>query len=355
MGFRLQRRVRIAPGLNVNISKSGLGLGLGPRGLKASVGPGGTRTSVGIPGTGMRYEKRYPRGSGTGRKPASVKKSSAGGAAAAVPATRVGAVSKAFKRPDERAFINACQCLINGDESGSLSSLYEAIRANPECFDACLIAAMLLCKAGDEATARSYFEKVVFGRGVSYPYINKYLGPDTLSIVVSITDSIKGTIAADTRSAYLLLAEIYQEQGFREHAAALLERAIHLGYDDDLVKVSLLELLNDLERDDEIINLAQGTENADDITLAIIFYWGQAMSRRGYYEAAREVLKKAVSRKKDRDPNLISEARYVLARNYELEGKRAMALKQYQAILSQDFNFRDVRERIDSLTPGPGA
>lgn len=59
MGFRFRRRVRIAPGVFLNASKSGLGVSAGPRGLKAGVGPRGQHFSIGAPGTGLHYRKEY--------------------------------------------------------------------------------------------------------------------------------------------------------------------------------------------------------------------------------------------------------------------------------------------------------
>lgn len=41
MGFRFQRRITLAPGIRLNLSKSGLGLSVGPRGASLSVGPRG--------------------------------------------------------------------------------------------------------------------------------------------------------------------------------------------------------------------------------------------------------------------------------------------------------------------------
>ena len=59
MGFRFYRRIKIAPGISLNLGKRGASVSVGPRGAKMTFGPNGTRTSVGIPGTGIRYEKRY--------------------------------------------------------------------------------------------------------------------------------------------------------------------------------------------------------------------------------------------------------------------------------------------------------
>ena len=53
MGVRFHRSLKIAPGIRLNVSKSGLGVSVGPRGAKLSVGPNGVYTNVGIPGTGI--------------------------------------------------------------------------------------------------------------------------------------------------------------------------------------------------------------------------------------------------------------------------------------------------------------
>lgn len=55
MGFRLFRRIRIAPGLGINLSKSGISLSAGVRGARVTIGPRGVRRTVGIPGTGISY------------------------------------------------------------------------------------------------------------------------------------------------------------------------------------------------------------------------------------------------------------------------------------------------------------
>lgn len=67
MGFRFFRRIRIAPGVSLNLGKRGASVSVGPRGAKMTFGSRGVRSSVGIPGTGIRYEKVYGRGSGSSR------------------------------------------------------------------------------------------------------------------------------------------------------------------------------------------------------------------------------------------------------------------------------------------------
>lgn len=71
MAFRFQRRIRIAPGVRINLSKSGLGLSVGPRGYSTSIGPRGVYRNVGLPGTGLSYREKLGGGarnrSGAGR------------------------------------------------------------------------------------------------------------------------------------------------------------------------------------------------------------------------------------------------------------------------------------------------
>ena len=67
MGFRFSRRIRIAPGLSVNLSKGGLSLSAGVRGARVTVGRRGVRGTVGAPGTGISYtETSGGGGAGSG-------------------------------------------------------------------------------------------------------------------------------------------------------------------------------------------------------------------------------------------------------------------------------------------------
>jgi hypothetical protein len=60
MPLRFFRRIRIAPGVSVNLSKSGAFVSVGPKGAKMTVGPRGVRKTVGLPGTGLYYTTTSP-------------------------------------------------------------------------------------------------------------------------------------------------------------------------------------------------------------------------------------------------------------------------------------------------------
>ena len=58
MGFRFQRRIRLLPGVRLNLSKSGVSTSVGGRGAWLTLGRRGPRATVGLPGTGLSYTTR---------------------------------------------------------------------------------------------------------------------------------------------------------------------------------------------------------------------------------------------------------------------------------------------------------
>jgi hypothetical protein len=60
--FRFRRSIKIAPGVRVNLGKTGASVSLGGHGVTHTIGPKGSRTTIGIPGTGVSYTQTYPHG-----------------------------------------------------------------------------------------------------------------------------------------------------------------------------------------------------------------------------------------------------------------------------------------------------
>jgi hypothetical protein len=78
------RRVRLAPGISLNLSGSGPSLSFGVRGAHLTVGWTGMRQTVGIPGTGIFYTNREGWRSGVHSSPSVHGNEGSGGAAVAV-------------------------------------------------------------------------------------------------------------------------------------------------------------------------------------------------------------------------------------------------------------------------------
>ena len=59
MGFRFRKRIKIAPGVSLNFSRSGVSASIGPRGVTVNVSPErAPRATVGLPGTGLSYTQK---------------------------------------------------------------------------------------------------------------------------------------------------------------------------------------------------------------------------------------------------------------------------------------------------------
>jgi Protein of unknown function (DUF4236) len=58
MGLRFRKRLRLLPGLYVNLSKSGASVSVGGHGFTENISRRGVRTTLSIPGTGLSYTTR---------------------------------------------------------------------------------------------------------------------------------------------------------------------------------------------------------------------------------------------------------------------------------------------------------
>jgi len=60
--IRFWRRIKIFPGIYLNIGKNGISFSFGPKGIKYTKGTSGERISVGLPGTGIYYVDQKKKG-----------------------------------------------------------------------------------------------------------------------------------------------------------------------------------------------------------------------------------------------------------------------------------------------------
>src|ERR1019366_8305551 len=58
MALRFRRRVKLLPGVHVNISRSGISTSVGVRGASLTFGKRGTYANTGLPGTGISWRSR---------------------------------------------------------------------------------------------------------------------------------------------------------------------------------------------------------------------------------------------------------------------------------------------------------
>lgn len=58
MGINFRKSFKVAPGVKINVGKTGVSTSIGTRGAVVNVGKRGTRATVGIPGTGLSYSQK---------------------------------------------------------------------------------------------------------------------------------------------------------------------------------------------------------------------------------------------------------------------------------------------------------
>lgn len=63
MSLRFRKRIKIAPGVTLNLGKTGVSTTLGGRGASVNVGKQGVHTNAGIPGTGLSMRTKVTGGS----------------------------------------------------------------------------------------------------------------------------------------------------------------------------------------------------------------------------------------------------------------------------------------------------
>lgn len=62
MAIRFRRTMKIAPGVRLNLTKTGVSARVGPKGVGMTVGASGTTLSAGLPGTGIHVSEMLTKG-----------------------------------------------------------------------------------------------------------------------------------------------------------------------------------------------------------------------------------------------------------------------------------------------------
>ena len=339
MGFRFWRRVRIAPGLTLNLSKSGGSLSFGRRGARFTLGPRGNRTTVGIPGTGLFYTTTSPaRGA---------RKTRARDLAPQVkPEDRLtlGFFRRLITPASEEAFVDGCRELALGSEAKALDYLRKSDLA-----DGSFLAGFIALKSDFLDEARRHFHAALADARKLGRYFDKYGIASTVSL--PITNEVAAHMGPDRRGILLALVEVHQKQDRWEEALDCLKQLRKLAPKDPLIMLSLAELLTEAHPDDkaaakEVVRTSQGIENDSVVHTALLLYQAKAMRVLGLRDGARDVLTKALRRKKNRPAELMHALRYERALVYEALGKKKRARSDLEKLYAAAPDYEDVAGRL---------
>jgi len=337
MSFRFWRRVKILPGVTLNLSKTGGSLSFGPRGAKLTIGPHGRRTSVGIPGTGLFYTKTYRGGTSDSRRRTAE--------APVRPAVRakdkltLGFFKRLVTPKGEEALVDGLRELAIGNEK----SAYEKLKKSTHLADGAFMVGYLALNNNNIRKAEECFSSVRDDYRNLGKYFSKYGVVATLSL--AITEEYTVHLNPSLRGVLLALTEVYQLLDNRDKAITCLKRLKRLEPDDIVVKLSLAEILvegGDSKSFQEVVQLTQDIENSSPLHTALLLYKARALKGLGLFDAARDAFTPLLRRKKDRPDDLLLAIRYERALVYEALGQKTRARKDLEKIYAKAPDYEDV-------------
>jgi len=346
MGFRFWRKIRIAPGVTLNLSKSGGSLSLGVRGAHFTVGPHGKRVTAGIPGTGLFYTSALPGGKhGSDGRTISGHTGNLPVHTAEEGKLTLGFFKRLITPDDEEAFVDGCRELALGDEDKAITYLRQAIHLA----DGAWLAGFLALKKNRLDQAEEFLNIALEKSNRLGHYFSKYGISATLSLPV--TDEVSAFIGADIRGVLLGLVEVCQQTERWPDAIRCLKRLQSLNPDDVVVKLSLAELLLQSHPGDKtvcrkVVRLTQNIENDTPIHAALLLYKAKALRTMGLADAAREVLTYALRRRKGRSSELLHALRYERAMVCEQLGRHRQARGDLERIYAGEPDYEDVSSRL---------
>jgi len=335
--FRLRKSKQIAPGLRLTLTKSGLSARVGVRGLGTSVSTSGRRTtSAGIPGSGVYYVNS--KGGGTRRGSTNSKATSTPTPAPerAVPGAGW------FASANEKAYRAGAFAYVTGDTASAFTHFRAARGAIPSSAD--LLLAILSAEQGEPAEALSYLEPVIKSEtALPDRYMAKYFGRVSLSLQISLMPGLLVTVVPHRFGATLLLAQLYRHQERYDGALQILEP---LGdQQDPIIRLLSASIHSDKSQWDRALQLTDGAENRDDLSLASVIVRAIALRGQGLHDAALEMHRQSL-KSKARSEEVLTLAYYERARTYEAQGQLKRARKDLETVYSRDTSFADVAERL---------
>jgi tetratricopeptide (TPR) repeat protein len=357
MGLRFYRRLRLFPGVTVNLSKTGASMSFGVRGAHYTVGPRGRRVTVGLPGTGLFYTqtdrtRRAAAPRQRGNLPTSPDETPAPApfspAVAAPDRFRPGFFKRLITPPEEQELVDGLRAIAEGNEAIAYKHLSRAT----QLADGAMLAAVLALKNGllpeaeqDVRSALDHAERL--GAGLA-----RYGVSSTLS--VQITDDLTAHLPHTREGALLLLVEVLQHSARPDEALRTLDEIRRTWPQDPVVIASMCELLLDRGSESDrqqVVALTDGLQNLTPVQSVLLLFRTRALRELHMPEGAIQTATAGLSRPAERSDELLHELRYERALAYADAGNARRSRAELERIFAEDSTFADVRERLGITEP----
>ena len=335
MAFRFLRRFKIAPGLTLNLSKSGVSFSMGVKGAKYTVGSRGQHISLGIPGSGLFFTRKIARKSAT--TPPNIPSSTVVPPSTISPDFLVGN----GQSTEEQAILGAWQELLHHNEDKALAYLLNALNLA----DGAFAAGILFLRKGNYDEAERVL-KLALNNSADLNKSFLKLGI-TARMSLQITDDITAVVGSDRRGVLLALGEIFQHQQRWGEAITCLESLQKIEPGDPIVILSLVELILEAQPGDngankKVLSLTEGVDNISEVHTAILYYKAISLHNLGLCDAALDVLGEALRLKKGRPADLLKAIRYRRALVYGELGQAKRMQNELKKLYAEDPDYEDV-------------
>lgn len=308
MGLRFSKSFKIAPGVRLNMSKSGLGMSAGVRGARVGFNSRGSYTSVGIPGTGI-YSTSYSK---SGRKTRS----------------------------------STSRVTSSGQSSGGGKLLLWLIAivvgiAFPPLGVIMVIGAVIYYYQRNKSPKYQAEQRIK--KATTLFQEQKYAEAEPLLLEAA-------HIYPENTETDFLLGGVYHNQGKYKEAAPYLEKAHQQDLTHEGTLVSLANCYFSLGEFDKVIPLMQNFPGGWENNLKALQLLGLSFSNKKQHDLAIEVFKKAPLTKRNLDDGLL-ELHYNLGLVYDAAGQKANAQKHFKKVYTYNMSYKDVLSKIDGQAP----
>jgi tetratricopeptide (TPR) repeat protein len=331
MGFRIRKSIQIVPGVRMTFSKTGIGYSAGVKGYRITKrADGRVQRTASVVGTGISYVTTS--GSARTRGVARPRVSPA-----PVVARRHAAKPGLFAPHGEKELYAALQ-------HHDVDAMERVVEEGPPfALSAATLAGFMKMESGDRDRARELLTWV-FGTGqdpAAEDFMRKY---PTMQVTLTIVSGVDVELAPDRAAVGLALAGLDRDAQQLDAAIETVEHLEPTSY----TALSLADLYCDAARWADVIEVTDEVTNDDDATAFLCTMRGVALREEGHFDAARDAFKEALKSKK-REPVVRHRALLERARCYEAEGKRALARKDLELILSEDSTYPGLQDALTEL------